>query len=131
MVDFLDMFNHRLISLFYRAWKKHHFYIAYEESHFTGRPDPFGERLASLIGMGTAGLIGRLPLRDEALLFYAGLIRQRPHSASALRGILRDYFQVQIEIDQCLGTWYTLRDPERSYMNRDGLQNQLGGAAIA
>ena len=56
------------------------------------RPDPFTHSLFDLIGMGTDGLRGRMRVQDESLLLYAGLIAQRPHSASALRGILRDYF---------------------------------------
>ncbi len=131
LADFLDIFNHRLLSFFYRAWEKHQVYITYERAALTARPDPFAQHLYDLIGMGTAGLRGRLPVRDESLLFYGGLIAQRPHSASALRGILRDYFQVPVEIEQCLGSWYPLHDNERSYMDRDGLHNQLGEGAIA
>src|SRR5712691_8081671 len=53
--DFLDVFNHRLISFFYRAWEKYRFPIAYERD----RHDPFTEYLFDLISMGTAGLKGR------------------------------------------------------------------------
>ena len=79
---FFDLFNHRLLSLFYRAWEKHHPPVLYELSAVRDqRPDPFTHSLFDIIGMGTNGLRGRMRVQDESLLLYAGLIAQRPHSA--------------------------------------------------
>lgn len=129
---FLDIFNHRLISLFYRAWKKHHFVIGYERAARSGaQDDKFTQYLFDLIGMGTPGLRGRLGIRDQVLLSYAGLIVHRPHSASALGGILRDYFGEPVEIDQFRGRWFPLDEPSRSFLRQDGVHNQLGVGAIA
>lgn len=133
LAAFLDLFNHRLISLFYRAWEKHHFVIGFEHSARAGdKDDRFTQYLFDLIGMGTPGLRGRLGgVRDHALLRYAGLIAQRPHSASALRGILRDYFDLPIEVEQFRGKWFPLEESSLSYLQQEGLHNQLGVGAIA
>ncbi len=48
--EFLDLFNHRFLSLFHRAWEKYRFPIVYE----SGGEDPFTEGLFALIGIGTA-----------------------------------------------------------------------------
>lgn len=50
-----------------------------------------------------------MPVADDSLLFYAGLISQRPARGRYCQGILRDYFKVPVEIDQCLGSWYPLK----------------------
>jgi type VI secretion system protein ImpH len=131
LAAFFDLFNHRLLSLFYRAWEKHRPPVLYELGSVRHRqPDPFTHSLFDIIGMGTQGLRDRMRIKDESLLFYAGLIAQRPHSASALRGILRDYFSVPIEIDQCLGDWYELEEPDRCYLSAELERNQLGEGAF-
>ena len=128
---FFDLFNHRLVSFFYRAWEKHRPPVLYELSAARDqRPDLFTHSLFDLIGMGTEGLRGRMRIHDESLLLYAGLIAQRPHSASAIRGILRDYFGVPVEIDQCVGDWYELDVADRSYMSTELERNQLGEGAF-
>ena len=104
MRDFLDIFHHRMISLFYRAWEKYRFAIAYERD----RQDPFSRRVLDLIGIGTAGLQHRQAVGDEGLMFYAGLLRLVPHSETALRHLLADYFGVEVEIEQFIGTWRRL-----------------------
>ena len=128
---FFDLFNHRLIGLFYLAWEKHHFPIAYEMETLHGAERQFTHYLFDLIGMGTRGLQNRLPMPDEALLPYSGLLGQRPHSATALEGLLRDFFSVPAEVEQFRGAWVTLEDRHLSYLGPPGLHNQLGMGAVA
>jgi type VI secretion system protein ImpH len=122
--SFLDIFNHRLLSLFYRVWEKYHFPVSYEragEDHFTAY-------LFDLIGMGTNFLRNRLSFKDQALLFYGGLISQRPRSATAVRAIVSDYFGVPSEITQFAGQWLQLGDN----VTRLGSANsQLGLSTVA
>jgi type VI secretion system protein ImpH len=132
LADFFDIFNHRLISVFYRAWEKHHFPAGFErESRGEIGADRFARQVFALIGMGTAHLSEALPFPSQNLLRYAGLLAQRPHSASALRGMLADYFQLPVEVDQLLGKWYPLEPESLSYMEFEGVHNQLGFGAIA
>lgn len=129
---FFDLFNHRLISLFYLAWEKHHFPVSYEqEVHTPGKQSVFTAYLFDLMGMGTAGLQGRLEIADSVLLSYCGLIAQRPRSASALAGLLRDYFQVPIEIEQFVGQWSYLEQEDLSYLGENSVSSQLGCGAVA
>ena len=59
--DWLDLFNHRLISLFFRAWEKYRFPLAYERGLPAGpEPDAFTRSLYCLVGLGLPPLRGRL-----------------------------------------------------------------------
>ena len=130
--DFLDLFNHRLIALFYRAWEKYRFPIAYERAVLKqAEYDRFSLYLFDLIGMGTAGLRNRLAVGDEALLFYAGLLGQHPHGASALSGLLQDYFSVPVAIAQFVGQWLTLVPESRTRLGTGESLNALGVSAVA
>jgi type VI secretion system protein ImpH len=122
--SFLDIFNHRLISLFYRVWEKYHFPVSYER---TGE-DQFTAFLFDLVGMGTNFLRHRLSFKDQSLIFYSGLISQRPHSATAIRAIIGDFFSVPTEIRQFAGEWLKLGDN----VTRLGSANsQLGLSTVA
>jgi type VI secretion system protein ImpH len=105
--DFLDLFNHRIISLFYRAWRKYRLDVASEQ----GERDRFSRQLLSFLGLGTEGMHDRQVISDDSLVYYAGLLAQRPRSAQALKQILSDYFDVPVMIEQFSGGWYRL-DPE-------------------
>ncbi len=122
--SFLDIFTHRFVSMFYRAWRKYRFPIGYESGN-----DEFTGYLFDLVGLGTDGLRGRMRLPDESLLPYAGLIAQKPHSCNATENILSDYFGVPARIKQFFGQWLDLDVSD--YTRLGETNSKLGESAIA
>lgn len=125
--DFLDIFHHRAIALFYRAWEKYRFSVAFER----GEDDRFSYYLSSIVGLGTDGLQNRQQAPDQSLRFYAGLFAQQPRSAEALKLILSDFFAVPVEVEQFLGGWYRL-DPDSQCNLEDAAEDSqmLGFGAV-
>jgi type VI secretion system protein ImpH len=69
--DFFDLFNHRMISLFYQAWEKYRFFVAYEREE----EDRFSRYLMSFVGLGTTGLQHRQTVLDESFCSTAACSR--------------------------------------------------------
>jgi len=127
LAEFLDIFHHRLISFFYQAWEKYRFAIAYER----GERDHFSHHLLDLIGLGTAGLQDRQKVDDDACLYFAGLLAQRPRSATALERVIGDYFEVPVRVEQMLGSWNRITQPDECWLGeRATFSEQLGMGAI-
>jgi type VI secretion system protein ImpH len=127
--DFFDIFNHRLISLFYRGWQKHHFYIAFER---TGAGDDLiTEKLMDLIGLGIESLTHRMEIEDEACLYYSGLLSQRRPTAQGLKQLLEDYFDVRVSVHQFTGTWRRLPLENRTFLTgSEAFSERLGVGTI-
>jgi type VI secretion system protein ImpH len=148
--DWLDLFNHRLISLFYRAWTKYHFFIPFQRREFEKRePDSFTQAIYSIAGMGMPSLRSRLrvcywdadnpeqpervlaQINDLTLLFYSGLLSTRPRNAVALEALIEDYFQVPVQVKQFHGQWLQLDRSNQSAAGEGEANNGLGINAIA
>jgi type VI secretion system protein ImpH len=124
---FFDVFNHRMISLFFQAWEKYRFPIAYER----GDRDRFSHILLDLVGMGTPGLQRRMPIPDDSLIFYSGLLSSRHRPAVSLANLISDYFAIPCDIQQFIGAWYPLNDDSLCvFESADDLSEQLGVGAI-
>ncbi len=130
MAEFFDLFNHRILSLFYRAWEKHQFPVRFQAAAVKQEIDAFTQYLFDWIGMGTGRLQGRMAVPDQALVRYAGLLGQMPRCAVALEAILRDYFGVQVHIEQFVGAWYSLQEEDQCDLRTESMNNQLGLGAI-
>ena len=143
--DWLDLFNHRLISLFYRAWEKYRFYIPFERGEFSQRePDAFTLSLLSMIGLGSPSLRRRLHvsclktpdqqpqqevlgrIEEIALLRYSGLLAHRPRNATSLEAMLRAYLQLPVEVIQFQGQWLRLEAANCTALGGDNHNNAMG-----
>jgi type VI secretion system protein ImpH len=126
--DFLDLFHHRIISLFYRAWEKYRFGVAHERN----QRDIVTQHLKDLVGLGESRLQERLAIRDDVLLFYAGLLAPQQRSAAALQQLVEDYFGVRVEVEQFVGGWYPLSPETQCAVGEDDdASEQLGWGAVA
>ncbi|HKG93344.1 MAG TPA: type VI secretion system baseplate subunit TssG [Gemmatimonadaceae bacterium] len=128
MRDFLDIFNHRFVSLFYRAWEKYQFTVEYER----GGDDALARRVADLIGLDARALGERLGADERALLAYAGLLAPHRRSAVALQQMLSDFFGVPVEVEQFVGGWFALDRDSQCELTDDesGPEAQLGLGAV-
>jgi type VI secretion system protein ImpH len=125
--DFFDLFNHRLISFFYRAWCKYRLFIDFERKRRQQREDDvLTKMLRSYIGLQTQGLHNRLGVPDDALLFYAGLLSRSIRSSIGLEGMLSDYFQVPVSFVPLQGRMLELRDSQLTRLPlKNGEQGQF------
>jgi len=127
MRDFLDIFNHRFVSLFYRAWERNRFAITYER----GQADRVTEHLSDLLGLGTAGVQDLYSVPDETLVFFSGLLGMQGRPAAALERLLEDYFGVPVEVEQFVGGWYPIAaDTQCALGDEATASSQLGVGAV-
>jgi type VI secretion system protein ImpH len=129
---FIDLFQHRLISLFYRCWEKYRYHIQFEEE---GK-DAFSRRMFGFIGLGTAGLADRVGVPAARLIRYAGLLTQKPRSAAALEGMVSDFFGgIPVHVVQWVARWVTIQPEQRIRLgwmnNRLGVDASLGEKVLS
>ena len=111
---FLDIFNHRLYSLFYRSWKKYRDYLQLDSDG----AENIQQRLKALLGLATAEPPDVPALR---LVKYAGSAGNRTHCASGLCGLLTDYFDgVAVEVLEFMPRFVELRERAALGVTSDG-----------
>jgi type VI secretion system protein ImpH len=129
--DFFDLFGHRLVSLFYQAWEKYHFWVAHERGDHAG----FLAYLLSFVGLGSPGLQGRLSERDEGfgdetVGFYSGILSQRPASATSLAAVVGDVLGCPAAVESFRGCWLILSEHHRTRLGRESRNNRLGDDVV-
>ena len=125
--DFVNLFQHRLIGLFYRAWAD-----ADPATNFD-RPDSDRIRgyVGALIGLGEPAALGRDHVRDYAKLTRAGHFGPHARSAGGLEAVLSGYFAHRIAIRQFVGEWLEIPSEVRCRLGARDATASLGiGASL-
>jgi type VI secretion system protein ImpH len=124
LARFLDVFHHRILSLFYRAWADAQPTVSRD------RPaqDRFATYLGSLLGLGMPSLRDRDEFPDRAKLYFAGRFAAQPRNCEGLIAILGSYFGLPVKVEEFVGEWLALPEQARWRLGRAGL---LGQSTVA
>ena len=101
---FCNVFHHRLLSFFYRAW------AANQKSADLDRADEqrYATYIGSFFGIGMDSLQERDAVSDWAKLYFAGRLANQTRNAEGLEAILQQYFEIRTRIETFVGRWMDL-----------------------
>ncbi|WP_414627535.1 type VI secretion system baseplate subunit TssG [Lelliottia amnigena] len=123
--DFVDLFHHRFLSLFWRAW-----FISQDTASLDRKNDEsFSFYIASLIGLDPAELSNsRLPLHAR-LASSAHLIREA-RNPEGLAGALHYYFAIPVTLEEFTPQWIHFSPQETTRLGSSECNVLLGGGAV-
>lgn len=124
---FLDVFHHRMLSLFYRAWANARPAVSFDRPE----ADWFGDQLGALCGIGMATLRDRDEMPDVAKLYYAGLLACETRHPDGLCAIIADFFRLPARVAEFVGAWMQLPKDDCCQLGRSPATGTLGVNAIA
>ncbi len=117
--DFLDLFNHRLLSLYYRSWEKTQPAVHQERDE----DDLFTRILRALTNS-----------ESDWEIYYGAALGRSSRSATTIRAILSDLTDMKVDLHPLQGGWKSVaaedqsRLPDRS--DRKGQYAHLGEAML-
>lgn len=124
LAAFFDIFHHRLLTLFYLAWKKQRF----PENYRPGGQDRLTGYLLSLCGLGTQRLSGKIGLPPESLAFYAGMLSMPAPTEASIGAAVAYLSGVPAVVEQFIERIIPLSPEDHSLLGRANVR--LGEDAL-
>jgi type VI secretion system protein ImpH len=101
---FLDVFHHRMLSLFYRAWADGRPTVSYDRPE----SDRFADYIGALFGLGHPAMRHRDAMPDLAKYHYSGSLSCETRHPDGLRAMLSDFFQLEARLEEFVARWIDL-----------------------
>lgn len=111
VVELLNFFHHRLLTLLHFSWRKYRHYVRYED----GARDGFSTVLFALTGLADEHLRAESAINWSKMLAYVGLVAGRSRSPEVVSGVLAHYFDLdQVEVLPWQARWVAVPGDQRS-----------------
>lgn len=125
--DFLDIFNHRLVSFWHRIRKK----AVLGMQQIPPEDTNAGKTFLDLLGLNSPFLRHKLRVPDRSLLSFTPLFWQRNKSTAGLQQLLKSYFKTEVHIQELQGHWRQALPEDLTLIgNIKGQYNSLGRSTI-
>ena len=124
---FADVFHHRFISLFYRAWADAQSIVQLDRP---GR-DKFSFYAGALVGIGFDGSWDRDSVEDSAKLYAAGHLVRLTRNPEGLEKLVGHYFATRARITEFVKSWIRIDEADQTRLGASSMNNRLGVDAIA
>jgi type VI secretion system protein ImpH len=123
---FADIFHHRLLLFFYRAWASANPVTSLDRPH-TSRFDSY---VGSIFGIGAGELRNRDAVPDWAKLHLAGLLALKTRPAGALVSILDVFMGLRFRVREFVGGWMKLPHGDWAMLGSRQGASTLGGDVV-
>jgi type VI secretion system protein ImpH len=123
---FADLFHHRAISLFYRAWADVRPTVAFDRPE----QDRFSHYAGALLGLSTPGLRDRDAMPDLTKLHFAGLLSAQTRNAEGLGQILSAFFDVPVRLESFQGAWMRFPGTDVTRLSDGPATAEIGKTAV-
>jgi type VI secretion system protein ImpH len=121
---FADLFHHRALSLFWRAWAESRPTVSFDRPE----EDQFARYVGSLIGLGMESFRNRDAMPDLTKLHFAGHLACQTRHAEGLGDILSEFFTMPVRVACFIGGWLSLPVADRTRLGGGAASAALGGA---
>lgn len=133
LARFADVFHHRALLLFYRAWAQT------QPAVQADRPgdDQFAKWVSALFGQAPAAFeeahAAPNAVPDDARRFMAGHLSRAARNVESIEKALRSYFRVPVRVESHVGHWMHIRPEDRTRLGGPAHRHStaLGRSAVA
>jgi type VI secretion system protein ImpH len=122
LTAFADLFHHRLLSFFYRAWAANQKVVDLDrpgEQRYAYYVGAFG-------GLGMDSLRASDNVPDWGKLYFSGRLAAQPRNPEGLESIIGDFFGVPARVETFIGQWMDIPEDSRCALGDSPETGRLG-----
>lgn len=123
---FVDMFHHRIVSLFYGAWAQAQPVVQFDRPE----KDRFAMYVGSMFGLGPPVLRDADAMHHFSKLSFAGHLSSMPRHVDGLLSLIQGYFDVPTQVRQFVAHWMKIPAHDRLQLGNMNMGGHLGRDTI-